>query len=280
MVTNHTLSELARQFLALHHGPKPLVLPNAWDVASARIFEEAGFPAIGTTSAGIANSLGYPDGQRISRAEMLGVVRRIADAVNIPVTADMESGYGASPEEIAETARAVLAAGAVGMNLEDMSGAHPPSLADLSSQTDRISAVVEAAEKTGVPFVLNARTDIFLAALGPPETRLARTVERLNAYAAAGARCLFAPGVKDKETIAQLARAVRGPLNVLATVGTPPVHELEALGVTRVSLGSGAMRATLSLLTRMARELRDEGTFSSMNDGAITYAETNRLFER
>ena len=240
MVTNHTLSELARQFLALHHGPKPLVLPNAWDVASARIFEEAGFPAIGTTSAGIANSLGYPDGQRISRAEMLGVVRRIADAVNIPVTADMESGYGASPEEIAETAREVLAAGAVGMNLEDMSGAHPPSLADLSSQTDRISAVVEAAEKTGVPFVLNARTDIFLAARS------------------ANSGCAFKP----------------------ATVGTPPVHELEALGVTRVSLGSGAMRATLSLLTRMARELRDEGTFSSMNDGAITYAETNRLFER
>ena len=280
MVPNQTPLELARQFLALHHGPKPLVLPNAWDVASARIFEEAGFPAIGTTSAGIANSLGYPDGQRISRAEMLGVVRRIAHSVNIPVTADMESGYGASPEEIAETAREVLAAGAVGMNLEDASGAHPPSLADLSLQTDRISAVVGAAEKAGVPFVLNARSDIFLAALGPPETRLARTIERLNAYAAAGARCLFAPGVKDKETIAQLARAVRGPLNVLATVGTPPVHELEALGVARVSLGSGAMRATLGLLTRMARELRDQGTFSSMNDGAITYAETNRLFER
>ena len=280
MVTNHTPSELARQFLALHNGPKPLILPNAWDVASARIFEEAGFPAIGTTSAGIANSLGYPDGQRISRAEMLGVVPRIAHSVNIPVTADMESGYGASPEEIAETAREVLAAGAVGMNLEDTSGAHPPSLADLSLQTDRISAVVEAAEKAGVPFVLNARSDIFLAALGPPETRLARTIERLNAYAAAGARCLFAPGVKDKETIVQLARAVRGPLNVLATVGTPPVPELEALGVARVSLGSGAMRATLGLLTRIARELRDQGTFSSMNDGAITYAETNRLFER
>ena len=280
MVTDHTPSELARQFLELHHGPKPLVLPNAWDVASARIFEQAGFPAIATTSAGIANSLGYPDGQKISRAEMLEVVRRIARAVNIPVTADMESGYGTSPEEIAETAREVLAAGAVGMNLEDISGAYPPSLADLSLQTDRISAVVQATERAGVPFVLNARTDIFLAALGPPETRLARTIERLNAYADAGARCLFAPGVKDKETIAQLTRSVRGPLNVLATVGTPPVHELEALGVARVSLGSGAMRATLGLLTRLARELRDQGTFSSMNDGAITYAEANQLFER
>jgi 2-methylisocitrate lyase-like PEP mutase family enzyme len=280
MVTHHTSSELARQFLALHHGPKPLVLPNVWDVASARIFEQAGFPAVGTTSAGIANSLGYPDGQKISRAEMLEVVRRIALAVNIPVTADMESGYGTSPEEIAETAREVLAAGAVGMNLEDISGAHPPSLTDLSLQIDCISAVVEAAEKAGVPFLLNARTDIFLAALGPAETRLARTIERLSAYAAAGARCVFAPGVKDKETIAQLARAIHGPLNVLATVGTPPVRELEALGVARVSLGSGALRATLGLLTRLARELRDQGTFSSMNDGAVTYVEANRLFER
>src|ERR1700732_3707794 len=145
-------SELARQFLALHDGRKTLLLPNAWDVASARIFEDAGFPAVGTSSAGVAFALGYPDGQKISRGEMLEVVHRIAEAVGIPVTADMEGGYGAKPEEIAETAREVLAAGAVGMNLEDTSGAHPPSLADLSLQTDRISAVVEAAEKAGVPF--------------------------------------------------------------------------------------------------------------------------------
>jgi 2-methylisocitrate lyase-like PEP mutase family enzyme len=127
--------------------------------------------------------------------------------------------------------------------------------------------------------VLNARTDIFLYGIGPAETRLARTIERLNAYHAAGAPALFAPGVKDKETIAQLARGVEGPLNILATVGTPPVAELQQLGVARVSVGSGPMRATLGFLGRMARQLHDEGVFSMMMDGALPYADANRLVQ-
>jgi 2-methylisocitrate lyase-like PEP mutase family enzyme len=273
-----TQRELARQFLALHGGRKTLVLPNAWDVASARIFEEAGFPAVGTSSAGIAYALGYPDGQKISRSEMLAVVHRIVEAVGIPVTADMEAGYGVKPEEVAETAREVLAAGAVGMNLEDFVHDRPDALADLSLQKEKIRAVVEASTRAGVPFVLNARTDIFLAGMGAPETRLARTVERLNAYRDAGAQCLFAPGVKDMETIAQLVSGVRGPLNILAIAGTPPVADLEKLGVARVSVGSGPMRATLGLLARIARQLREEGSFSLMTDGAMTYADANRLF--
>jgi len=273
-----TPAELARQFLALHDGRKTLVLPNAWDAASARIFEEAGFPAIGTTSAGVANALGYADGQKISRTEMLMVVRRIVEALSIPVTADMEAGYGTKPEEIAETAREVIAAGAVGMNLEDTVEDRPDVLADLSLQKEKIRAVAETSARAGVQFVLNARTDVFLAAIGPAETMLARTIERLNAYRDAGAQCLFAPGVKDKETIAQLVRGVRGPLNILGTAGTPPVADLEKLGVARVSVGSGAMRATLGLLARIARQLREEGSFSLMTDGAMPYAEANRLF--
>jgi 2-methylisocitrate lyase-like PEP mutase family enzyme len=275
-----TQGELARQFLALHDGRKTLVLPNAWDVASARIFEEAGFPAVGTSSAGVANALGYSDGQRISRGEMLAVVHRIAEAVGIPVTADMEAGYGAKPEDVAETARAVIAAGAVGMNLEDTVDDRPDLLADLSLQKERIRAVGEASARAGVPLVLNARTDVFLASIGAAETRLARTIERLNAYRDAGAQCLFAPGVKDKETIAQLASGVRGPLNILATAGTPRVAELEKLGVARVSVGSGPMRATLGLIARIAYQLREEGSFSLMTDGAMTYADANRLFTR
>ena len=275
-----TQAELARQFLALHDGRKILVLPNAWDVASARIFEEAGFPAIGTTSAGVANALGYPDGQKISRTEMLAVVHRIADAVSIPVTADMEAGYGAKPEDVAETAREVLAAGAVGMNLEDAIDERPDSLCDLSLQKEKIRAVVETSARADVPLVLNARTDVFLAGIGAPETRLARTIERLNAYRDAGAQCLFAPGLKDKETIAQLVSGVHGPLNILGTAGTPLVAELEKLGVARVSVGSGPMRATLGLTARIARQLREEGSFSLMTDGAMTYADANRLFER
>ena len=273
-----TQAELAQQFLELHRGPRILVLPNAWDVASARIFEDAGFPAIGTTSAGVANSFGYPDGQKIPREEMLAVVRRIAEAVEVPVTADVEAGYGTKPEEVADTARAVIAAGAVGMNLEDgVEG--KPELADVNRQKEIIRAVSEAAAGAGVPLVLNARTDIFLNSIGPAETRLARTIERLNAYGAAGAQSLFAPGVKDTETIGQIARGVSGPLNILATVGTPPVAELQRLGVSRVSLGSGPMRATLGFLERMVRQVRDEGAFTMMTEGALTYADANRLVQ-
>jgi len=274
-----TQAELARQFLELHSGPKILVLPNAWDVASARIFEDAGFPAIGTSSAGVAFSLGYPDGQKIPREEMLAVVRRIAEAVDVPVTADVEAGFGSTPEEVADTAREVIAAGAVGMNLEDGVEGKPDFLADANRQKEVIRAVLEVGKGAGIPFVLNARTDIFLYGIGAAETRLARAIERLNVYRAAGAPSLFAPGVKDKETIVQLARGVAGPLNILATVGTPPVAELQQLGVARVSVGSGPMRATLGFLGRMARQLREEGTFSLMTDGALSYSDANRLVQ-
>jgi 2-methylisocitrate lyase-like PEP mutase family enzyme len=274
-----TRAELGRKFLELHRGPKILVLPNAWDAASARIFEQAGFSAIGTSSAGVAFALGYPDGQNISRDEMLGVVRRIAETVEVPVTADVEAGFGTSPKEVADTARAVIAAGAVGMNLEDGIEERPEYIAELGRQKEIIRAVLEAAASAGVPFVLNARTDIFLNGIGSAETRLARAIDRLNAYREAGAQSLFAPGVKDKETIAQLARGVSGPLNILATVGTPAVAELQALGVARLSIGSGPMRATLAFLSRMAREIRDDGVFTMMTEGTIPYADVNRLFK-
>jgi 2-methylisocitrate lyase-like PEP mutase family enzyme len=279
VMTKKPQAELARQFLELHHGPGILVLPNAWDVTSARIFEDAGFPAIATTSAGVANSLGYPDGQKIPREEMLAVVRRIAEAVEVPVTADMEAGFGTTPEEVANTAREVIAGGGVGMNLEDGVEGKPDLLADVNLQKEIILAVLGVAAASRVPLVLNARTDIFLYAIGPVETRLARTIDRLNAYRAGGAQCLFAPGVKDRETIAQLARGVAGPLNILATVGTPPVAELQQLGVARVSVGSGPMRATLGFLGRMARQLREEGVFTLMTEGALLYADANRLVQ-
>lgn len=275
-----TQAELARQFLDLHRGPRILLLPNAWDASSARIFEDAGFSAIATTSAGIANSLGYPDGQKLPRGEMLAVVRRIVESVEAPVSADMLAGYGAKPEEVANTVSEVLSCGAVGMNLEDGIDGQPGALIDLNLQKEIIRAAVEASERARVPLVLNARTDVFLHAVGPAETRLTRAVERLNAYRDSGAHSLFAPGVTDKETIAQLVHEVKGPLNVLAMAGTPAVAELERLGVRRVSLGSGPMRATLGLLARVARQLRDEGLFALMTDGAMPYADANQLMKR
>jgi 2-methylisocitrate lyase-like PEP mutase family enzyme len=256
--------EILRQ---LHQGPPILVLPNAWDVASARIFEAAGFPAIATTSAGIANSLGYPDVERIPRDEMIWMVRRIARSVSVPVTADVEAGYG----DPVGTARAVLDAGAVGMNLEDSS--IDGSLADLAAQVRMIQQIHAAAD-----IVINARTDVYLFGVGDEATRFERTVERLNAFHKAGADSLFVPGVRDPETIGRLAKAVHGPINILATSGAPSIAELERLGVRRVSVGSGPMRASMGLTQRIAKELKEHGTFASMTEGAMPYLEANQLF--
>jgi 2-methylisocitrate lyase-like PEP mutase family enzyme len=256
-------------FRKLHQGPRILVLPNAWDVASARIFENAGFPAIGTSSAGVAFSLGLPDGQRIGGAEMIGIVKRIASAVSIPVTGDMESGYG----DPVATAKALVDAGAAGMNLEDVAGDEATSLLGVNAQTRIIEKIRAATD-----LVINARTDIYLMAIGDPATRFERTVERLNAYRKAGADCLFAPGVRDADTIGKLAEAVDGPLNILAVAGAPAVAELERLGVARVSVGSGPMRAAMGLTERIARELLDRGTYTSMTENAMAYVDANRLF--
>jgi 2-methylisocitrate lyase-like PEP mutase family enzyme len=269
--------ERAEILRRLHQGPSILVLPNVWDVVTARIVEASGFAALATTSAGVAFALGYPDGERISRAEMAAAVGRIAARVRVPVTADMEAGYGRTPQAAAETAREVIAAGAVGMNLED-APADGDGLFDVALQAERVRAARESAESAGVPLVINARTDVFLASIGAPETRLAHAVSRLNAYRAAGADCLFAPGVVDRGTIAALVREVDGPLNVLAGPGCPPVPELEALGVRRLSLGSGVMRASLGLVRRIVGELRGPGTFTALvGDQVPAHAEVNRL---
>jgi 2-methylisocitrate lyase-like PEP mutase family enzyme len=201
---------------------------------------------------------------------MLDMIARIANAVKVPITADVEAGYGDSTG----TALEVIAAGAVGMNLEDMVG---HELVPLAEQLGMIRAVQKAVAASGVPFVLNARTDIFLAKHGDESTRLDRAVERLNAFREAGADCLFAPGVADSETIGRLAKAVRGPLNILATVGTPPVGELERLGVKRVSLGSGPSRVALGALQRFARQLRTDGMFTPLATEAVSYAEVQKL---
>jgi len=266
----------ANAFRAMHRGSKILVLPNAWDVASARIFEQAGFGAIATTSAGVAFTLGFPDGQKISRVEMLARVARIAKAVTVPVTADVEGGYGERPEDAARTAREVVEAAAVGMNLEDATedSAHP--LVELSLQVEKIRAVREAALKTGVLLVLNARTDVYLLEVGASEKRYEEAVRRLLAYRDAGADCVFVPGLRDAETIAKLVRDVKCPLNILAGPGSPTAPELEKLGVARVSVGSSPMRATLGLVARIAEELRKSGTYTSL-EGGMPYADVNRM---
>jgi len=264
----------------LHQGPKILVLANAWDVISARMVEQIGFPAVATTSAGIAAALGYPDGQRVSRDEMLGVVGRIARAVKVPVTADMEAGYGTTPAQMAETARALIDAGAVGLNLEDMTGDDESSQVEIALQVEKIQAIQEASAAAGVPLVLNARTDIYLTPIGPPETRFERTLERLGAYRKAGADCVFAPALKEPETIARLVAAMKAPLNILMMPGGPSLDELERLGVARASIGSGLMRATLGRARSLARAMFERRDDQALFAEAVPYAEVNRLLGR
>jgi 2-methylisocitrate lyase-like PEP mutase family enzyme len=278
------LKQKAEAFRAMHSGAAPLVLANVWDAASARIIEHAGFPAIATTSAGIAFALGYPDGQKISKLEMLSAVARIAHAVDVPVSADVESGYGNRAEDAAATAQAVIEAGAVGMNLEDATHSDDRSpdgnpLVELSLQLEKIRAVREAAAGSGVPLVLNARTDVYLLQVGEPATRYDETLRRVSAFRDAGADCVFVPGLRDAATIGSLVSDLRCPVNILAGPGVPSVPELARLGVARVSLGSGPMRASLGFVERLARELKASGTFASL-DGAPNYADVNRLMER
>lgn len=273
-----TQIDKAQDLRLQHRGTRVLVLPNAWDVASARIFEEAGFPAIATTSAGIAFSLGYPDGQQISRQEMIARIARIARAVKVPVTADVEWGYGSTPDEIAQTTREVIDAGAVGMNLEDTSGNSDQPLLALERVLEKINAVREAATAASVPIVLNARTDVYLLEGGDPDANYAEAVRRLVAYRDAGADCVFAPGLKDAATIETLVKDLACPLNILAVPGTPSIAELKKLGVARVSVGSGFMRATIGSLRAMAEELKNSGTYSALA-GAIPYKDLNEILQ-
>jgi 2-methylisocitrate lyase-like PEP mutase family enzyme len=270
----------AQDLLALHRPGDPIVLINVWDVVSARLIERSGARAIATTSAGIAWALGYPDGERIPRAEMLGVVERIARAVSVPVTADLEAGYGSRANDVAETVRLAIDAGAVGMNLEDCiedPGSGAEQLLPIDAATERVVAARAAAGVTNVPFVINARTDVFLRNVGDPATRLGNAVERANAYRAAGADSLFVPGVRDAETIGALAREIDGPLNVVVGPGTPSLGELGRLGVARISLGAGAMRTALGLLVRATTALAETGTFDAFVSGALSSVDLDAL---
>lgn len=269
----------ADAFRAMHHVPPILLLPNAWDAVSARLFVKAGARAIATTSAGVAATLGYPDGEKIPLDEMLEVVARIARVVDVPVTADIEAGYADSSDHLADTIRAVIDAGAVGFNLEDATGDSARPLYEVEEQIERIRAARQAGERAGIRVVINARTDVYLAKVGEPAGRFAETVRRLNAYREAGADCLFVPGVTDLATLTEFARKISGPVNVLAGPGMPSAGELQRIGVARLSVGSAIMRATLATARDAANELLQKGTYSGFLDRNIPYDEINELMK-
>jgi 2-methylisocitrate lyase-like PEP mutase family enzyme len=257
-----------------------LLLPNAWDAASARIFEEAGFTAIGTTSAGIAYSQGFQDAEQISRDAMVRAVATIVGAVSCPVSADIEAGYGPSAADVATTVNAVLDAGVVGLNLEDNThGGNAEPLFGVDQQCSRIAAAREVAERRRVTFVINARTDTFLLGLGADvEERLRLTLERGSRYLHAGADLVFVPVLVDPALVKRLGDELRGRISLMALPGAPPAQELFAAGAARVSIGQMAMLAALGSLKRIAEELRQHGTWRSIESTFYGFAEAEGLF--
>jgi 2-methylisocitrate lyase-like PEP mutase family enzyme len=272
-----TLNYKATAFAALHRGPTPLVLANAWDVASARIVEAAGAPAIATTSAGVAWSLGYPDGDAVDVDRAIDLIARIAAAVDVPVTADIESGYAADAAGVGRTVGRVLEAGAVGINLEDAATGGDSPLRPVPEQAERLAAARAAARSQGVELYINARTDVYLRSVGAPAERLPATLERAAAYIEAGATGIFVPGVTEPATVAELVRGIGAPVNVLVGPGAPPVGQLAELGVARISTGSSLAAAAYAVAQRAARELAGPGTYQALA-GELDYGALNALF--
>jgi 2-methylisocitrate lyase-like PEP mutase family enzyme len=259
-------AERAADLAALHRSGA-FILPNAWDVPSAALIAEAGYPAIATTSSGVAFSLGLVDGERISKARMLEVAGGIARRSPIPVTVDLEAGYGREPEAVAATVRDAIAAGVVGCNIED-GDPETRQLFPFDLAVARIRAGVEAAKAAGLPdFVLNARTDPYLRGFGDAGACFAEAVRRANAFADAGAPSLFVPGPADAATISALVGQIRGPVNILSRPDLISFAELAAIGVRRVSLGGGLAGAAYGQARRALAKLKVDGDFGFLADG-------------
>ncbi|MHB8567078.1 MAG: isocitrate lyase/PEP mutase family protein [Nitrososphaerales archaeon] len=268
----------AEDFRALHHGKHILILPNAWDVPSARIFEDAGLPAVGTSSAGMMVSLGYPDGEIIERREFVSAVRRIAKVLSVPLTVDLVAGFGETSRDVVTTVKSIIKAGAVGINIEDF--VHTTKkLYAVEKQTVKLKAIRRLGESMGISLVINARTDALRYAPGDQEAKLKEAIRRASAYRDAGADCVYPMGLTDATSISIFVKELNFPVNVMVRNDLPPIEDLEKLGVARVSFGPGASYATMGLLKRIANEVLEKGTYENLLKGAITFDELNRLAE-
>ena len=261
----------AAAFRRLHATGQLLVLPNAWDAGSARLIESLGAAAIATTSSGLCWARGYADGKLLPLSVLVGAVAEIARVTSLPLSVDVEAGYSADPQRVAEMVSAVIEAGAVGINLEDGSG--PPELL-----AAKIAAVKQAARRSGVDLFVNARTDVYLKKLAPPERAVDETVARGRRYQEAGCDGLFVPGLRERDAIQAIAGAVALPLNVMVLPSLPPVADLRACGVRRVSAGSAVAAAALGAARRAAKQLLAEGRYESLYAEPVAYAEMNALF--
>lgn len=270
-------AKAADAFRHAHHGPRLLLLPNAWDSLSARQFEAAGFEAIATTSGGVAWALGFADGEHAPWSELVAATHRIVRTVRVPVTADIESGYGATPAQVAANVTEILAAGVVGFNIEDGTSRSDEPVRPVDDAVARIRAAREAADAAGIPAVINARVDLYIKNVGDPAKRFEETVRRGKAYLAAGADCIYPFGLTDMETIARLVKALDAPVNIVARAGTCQAADLERIGVARVSIASSAMLAVASLIKTIAQELHDRGRFDLLTH-AVNRPEVQALF--
>ena len=266
-------------FKDLHSADGIFVMPNAWNAGSALMLQAAGFPAVGTSSAGIAFGLGLPDYEGVlTRQAALEETARIAGALRIPVSMDAENGYGHTPEEVAETIRLAAETGVAGASIEDYAAAYGTGdLYDRALSVERIEAAASAAAALPFPFTLTARAECYL--MGHPNP-FEESVTRVNLYREAGADCLYVPGVKDPETIGRLVKEVDGPVNVVMGLAGSPmsVSQLEDLGVKRVSIGGSLARATFGLIRRAAEEMRDRGTFT-YSEGQVPNGQLCRFFD-
>jgi 2-methylisocitrate lyase-like PEP mutase family enzyme len=279
MTITQTQRQAAATFRELHRPGDPLRLANVWDVASAHLVAAAGPLAIATTSAGVAWSLGVADGDRIDRLAAIDRIEAIADAIPLPLSADIESGFATSADGVGDTVRRVIEAGAVGVNIEDATHRDGEPLRDAADHAERIAAARAAADGVGIPLFVNARTDMYLLAVGPESDRLRATLDRADAYVSAGADGIFVPGVSDPTTIAALADGIDAPLNILVGPGSPSVEALADLGVARVSLGSAVVRAAYALIGRAADELLRHGTYATL-EGDLPYGDVNAKLSR
>jgi len=268
--------EKAEDFRALHHGRRILILPNGWDVPSARLFEDAGFPAIATSSAGMLVSLGYPDGEVIGRTEFVSAVGRIARVLSVPLSADVVAGFGKTTKEVLVTVKAILKTGAVGINIEDFTHA-TKKLYTIERQVENLKAIRKLGETTGIPLVINARTDALRFAEGDEGARLKEAVRRATAYRDAGADCVYPMGLVDADSITNFVKALDFPINVMVRKSLPPISELQRLGIARVSFGPSPSYAAMGLLKRAAKEVLEKGTYENLIEGAITFDELNAL---
>jgi 2-methylisocitrate lyase-like PEP mutase family enzyme len=262
--------EKADRFLKFHQDKEILVLLNSWDAGSSKLIEACGYKAIATTSMGVAASFGYPDCQVIQLTEMIDVITAIVKAVQVPVTVDIEAGYGNNIHEIIDSVKKIIATGIAGINIEDSTELNP-KLIDETEFCDRIAAIRALSDSLGFHLVINARTDSFYVSSGSAREKLNESIRRGNKYREAGADCIFVQPVSEKDTISTLVKEINAPINILANPGIgagmpPSVRELQDLGVARLSLGSGLMKATLALIKKVADELSEKGTYNILSD--------------